>query len=189
MSIRSKIETSIVIAALSIGVATAAQAHGFARFTPNAVSAAHVALPVHTAQVFRRAPLPPAAFASHVPSSGLPTLPGCTSQASCRTVTGGILNGRPAGGTGSGNGSPTVVPAVARSPGLPGTTATSGTLTHACAIENCGSLNTPPPSPSPRPVPPKPDPTGGGGGGGGGIDGADGSSCMSDRDCGILRQN
>jgi hypothetical protein len=208
MTTRTKLSTLVLLAAaltsatLIAGSASAKPAQGLRfettsiRNSGNGTAVARLAAPTLG---FKRAPLT-ATTVSHFSSNGAPTLPGCNSQASCRTTTGGYLNGpHPVGGGEGGNGSPPAG-AGSRPGGLPGTSATSGTLpTHACALENCGSVVA---NPQPRPPGgPIHDPTGGGqtgngdpgdgnapAGGSGGY-GGDGTSCMGDRDCGIFRQN
>jgi len=82
MTIRSKIETSMLIAALSVGIAN------------TTVNAAQLRAPVTRAPVAGRVSVPGAPTA--------PTLPGCNSQATCRTAGGGYLNGHPGSGPGGG---------------------------------------------------------------------------------------
>jgi hypothetical protein len=80
MRVRSRLEIFTLISVLSIGMASAVEARPPVRFDPVAASGL-----VH----------------------GAPTLPGCSSQASCRTASGGYLNGfHPVAGSGGGNGSP-----------------------------------------------------------------------------------
>ncbi len=121
---------------------------------------------------FKRAPL-----VSHFATNGAPTLPGCNSQAGCRTPGGGYLNGpHPVGGSeGGANGAGGT---GIRAPGVPGATASSGLpTTHTCT-ENCN----PPPGPKRGPQPPLGGEGGGGVSGGGGLDGQEGTRCGPD-DC------
>jgi hypothetical protein len=118
----------------------------------------------------------PAPLVSHFATNGAPTLPGCNSQAGCRTAAGGYLNGpHPVGSPNGFSAGET----SARAPGTPGATATAGLpTTHTCT-ENCNPVR------KPHPLPPPGDPggdRGGGVGGGGGVDGMEGTRCGPD-DC------
>jgi hypothetical protein len=148
MTIRSKIETFMLIAAaLSVGVATSAEARGLGGSAPRAVAPARVvSLPVH-AVAFGRAPVERTGLVSHSATKGAPTLPGCTSQAGCRTVTGGYLNGfRPVGGTGNGQ------PAGGSGPAAPTQGANRPPFPKPpCAADDCGWRTTGPISAPPSP--------------------------------------
>jgi hypothetical protein len=126
-----------------------------------------------------------AALVSRFATNGAPTLPGCTSQAGCRTAGGGYLNGpHPVGGPEGGGNSSSTGGTVIRAPGAPGATAGSGLPTaHTCA-EDCGPGGVR----KPHPQPPLGDPGGNHGvGGGGGLDGEEGMRCGAD-DC-VFRQD